>query len=110
MSTTKNVSYKINGKNYQFTISENKTTNEFSAKLQGEDKIEGDKIAKAFEIVKKRFPKFFTQERTKNGVLSSVAYCILRRAAIQPTSENLNLADYAYQEGSRISGLIRYSL
>ena len=69
MSTTKNISYKINGRNYQFTVTENKNTNEFSAKLQGEYNaaIEGDKIAKAFENLKKRFPKFFTPDRVKKG-------------------------------------------
>ena len=69
MSTTKIILIEINGKNYQFTVTENKNTNEFTAKLQGEYNaaIEGDKIAKAFENLKKRFPKFFFLDRVKEG-------------------------------------------
>ena len=50
-------------------MTENKNTNEFTAKLQGEYNaaIEGDKIAKAFENLKKRFPKFFFLDRVKEG-------------------------------------------
>ena len=72
MSTTKNVTYQINGRTITFTITENKVTNEFSATIQSGGEIvaviEGDKIKNAFENVKKRLPKFFDKDRIRHGI------------------------------------------
>ena len=72
MSTTKNVTYRINGKLITFSITENKDTNQFTARIQSGGEIvaviEGDKIKNAFENVKKRLPKFFEEERARNDI------------------------------------------
>ena len=72
MSTTKIVSYRIMGKLITFSITENKDTNQFTARIQSGGEIvaviEGDKIKNAFENVKKRLPKFFEEERAINNI------------------------------------------
>ena len=38
----------------------------------------------------------------------SVAFCLIRRAAMSPTPENLQMANYAFDEGARIANLVRH--
>ena len=88
MSTTKIVSYRIMGKLITFSITENKDTNQFTARIQSGGEIvaviEGDKIKNAFENVKKRLPKFFEEERAINNI--GKQFVILRRTPFNLTN------------------------